>query len=185
MACSSPFFTACFASGETRLVNCPQARIKETDRIGDLACELRKLGGKIEEHEDADFDAQPVTELQRASQHQPERLVRFSTPTFKEYESSELQNYRAGVSSSMQQQFVAEVMPEQGRNGLVSVVAKNKFRVGDELELLTPAHNHRFSLEYIEDMQGRSMQEVPGGGYEIRLKLPVPEADMGLITRYL
>jgi uncharacterized radical SAM superfamily protein len=47
---------------------------------------------QIEELEDADFDAQLVTELQRASQHQPERLVRFSTPTFKEYESTELQS---------------------------------------------------------------------------------------------
>ncbi|MEJ2310167.1 MAG: tRNA 5-hydroxyuridine modification protein YegQ [Gammaproteobacteria bacterium] len=104
---------------------------------------------------------------------------------YQRHESSELQNYRAGVSTSMQQQFVAEVLPQQGDNGLVSVIAKNKFRVGDELELLTPASNHRFSLEYIEDMQGRVMDEVPGGGYEIRLKLPVQQAGMGLITRYL
>jgi putative protease len=77
------------------------------------------------------------------------------------------------------------VLPEPGNNGLVSVIAKNKFRIGDELELLTPASNYRFNLEYIEDMQGHRMDEVPGGGYEIRLKLPVHQAGMGLITRYL
>jgi len=104
---------------------------------------------------------------------------------YQRHESSELQNYRAGVSKSMQQQFVAEVLPEPGENDLVAVIAKNKFRVGDELELLTPSGNSRFNLEYIEDMQGRSMEEVPGGGYEIRLRLPVHEAGMGLITRYL
>ena len=104
---------------------------------------------------------------------------------YQRHESSELQNYRAGISRSMQQQFVAEVLPETGENDLVGVVAKNKFRVGDELELLTPSSNYRFNLEYIEDMQGRSMEEVPGGGYEIRLRLPVHEAGMGLITRYL
>ena len=104
---------------------------------------------------------------------------------YQRHESSELQNYRAGISRSMQQQFVAEVLPETGENDLVGVVAKNKFRVGDELELLTPSGNSRFNLEYIEDMQGRSMEEVPGGGYEIRLRLPVHEAGMGLITRYL
>ena len=104
---------------------------------------------------------------------------------YQRHESSELQNYRAGVSKSMQQQFVAEVLPEPGNNGLVSVIAKNKFRIGDELELLTPASNYRFNLEYIEDMQGHRMDEVPGGGYEIRLKLPVHQAGMGLITRYL
>jgi len=40
---------ACFAEGETRLVNVPQARLKETDRIAVMCGELRKLGADIEE----------------------------------------------------------------------------------------------------------------------------------------
>lgn len=44
--------TACFASGETRLRNVPQARIKETDRIAVMARELKKMGADIEELED-------------------------------------------------------------------------------------------------------------------------------------
>ena len=39
----------CFARGVTRLVNVPQARIKETDRIAVMASELGKLGAKVEE----------------------------------------------------------------------------------------------------------------------------------------
>jgi 3-phosphoshikimate 1-carboxyvinyltransferase len=39
----------CFARGATRLLNVPQARIKETDRIAVMAAELRKLGGEVEE----------------------------------------------------------------------------------------------------------------------------------------
>lgn len=42
----------CFAEGETRLRNVPQARIKETDRIAVMASELRKMGADIEELED-------------------------------------------------------------------------------------------------------------------------------------
>jgi 3-phosphoshikimate 1-carboxyvinyltransferase len=41
--------TACFAEGETRLENVPQARLKETDRISVMAEELRKMGGRVEE----------------------------------------------------------------------------------------------------------------------------------------
>ena len=41
--------TACFAEGETRLVNVPQARLKETDRIRVMARELSKLGASIDE----------------------------------------------------------------------------------------------------------------------------------------
>ncbi len=40
---------ACFAEGQTRLVNVPQARLKETDRIAVMAGELGKMGAKTEE----------------------------------------------------------------------------------------------------------------------------------------
>jgi len=43
---------ALFAKGATRVRGVAHNRFKETDRIGDLACELRKLGAEIEEHED-------------------------------------------------------------------------------------------------------------------------------------
>jgi len=39
----------CFAEGVTRLVNVPQARLKETDRIRVMREELSKMGGKVEE----------------------------------------------------------------------------------------------------------------------------------------
>jgi len=39
----------CFAEGTTRLVNVPQARLKETDRIAVMRQELTKLGAQIEE----------------------------------------------------------------------------------------------------------------------------------------
>lgn len=40
---------ACFAEGETRLVNVAQARLKETDRISVMCRELSKMGADIEE----------------------------------------------------------------------------------------------------------------------------------------
>ena len=40
---------AAFAEGETRLINAPQARIKETDRIAVMARELTKMGVDLEE----------------------------------------------------------------------------------------------------------------------------------------
>jgi 3-phosphoshikimate 1-carboxyvinyltransferase len=43
---------AMFAEGPTRIRGVAHNRYKETDRIGDLACELRKLGAEVLEHED-------------------------------------------------------------------------------------------------------------------------------------
>lgn len=42
----------CFAKGTTRLVNVPQARLKETDRIAVMREELEKMGAKITERPD-------------------------------------------------------------------------------------------------------------------------------------
>jgi 3-phosphoshikimate 1-carboxyvinyltransferase len=42
----------CFARGTTRLMNVPQARIKETDRIAVMAEELKKMGARITETPD-------------------------------------------------------------------------------------------------------------------------------------
>jgi uncharacterized radical SAM superfamily protein len=47
---------------------------------------------QIEEFEDAEFDAALVAEMEQASPASVSRMVRFSTPTFKEYETSELQS---------------------------------------------------------------------------------------------
>ncbi len=43
---------ACYAEGETRLVNVEHARLKETDRIAVMATELSKMGAKVEERSD-------------------------------------------------------------------------------------------------------------------------------------
>ncbi len=43
---------ALFAEGPTRVRGVAHNRHKETDRIGDLARELRKLGADVDEHED-------------------------------------------------------------------------------------------------------------------------------------
>ncbi len=41
--------TACFAQGTTRLLNVPQARLKECDRIAAATKELKKMGAQVEE----------------------------------------------------------------------------------------------------------------------------------------
>ncbi|HSW46548.1 MAG TPA: 3-phosphoshikimate 1-carboxyvinyltransferase [Phycisphaerae bacterium] len=43
---------ACFAKGKTALVNVPQARLKETDRIAVMNAELSRMGAKITEQPD-------------------------------------------------------------------------------------------------------------------------------------
>ena len=72
-----------------------------------------------------------------------------------------------------------------GADGWAEVEVKNRFGVGDALELLTPAGNRCFRLDAMTDLEGQSMELAPGGGYRVRIPLPVADADLGLITRVL
>ncbi|MEJ2622847.1 MAG: U32 family peptidase C-terminal domain-containing protein, partial [Candidatus Thiodiazotropha sp.] len=104
---------------------------------------------------------------------------------YQRHESDELQNYRFGSSQTERQQFVGEITGIDAESGLVEMDVKNKIRVGDRLELMTPAGNRDFVLDRMEDRHGNSMHEAPGGGYQVRVKLPAEAVINGLLCRYL
>ncbi len=103
---------------------------------------------------------------------------------YERHESEQLQNYRQNSSESDRQIFVGEVLGEPGSDGLTGIEVKNKFAVGDRLELLTSSGNHTFTLEAMLDKHGKPLQEALGSGYQVRIALPVATDEMGLVTRY-
>lgn len=84
----------------------------------------------------------------------------------------EYQNYEYGYSISERQQFVGEMTGER-RGDLAEVIVKNRFAVGDSIELMTPQGNITFDLKYIEDQKGKSRDDAPGDGHV--LFIPIPE----------
>ena len=82
------------------------------------------------------------------------------------------QNYEYGFSVSERQQFVGEFTGER-KGELAAVLVKNKFTVGDSLELMTPQGNINFTLEQMENAKGEAMPVAPGDGYTVWM--PVPE----------
>ena len=65
----------CFARGETRLVNVPQARLKETDRIAVMRQELQKLGATIDELPDGLVIKQSTLRGGHVEGHDDHRVV--------------------------------------------------------------------------------------------------------------
>jgi len=102
---------------------------------------------------------------------------------FQRHESQELQSYRQGASASTRSQFVAEVTGVDPATGLASLLVKNKFRVGDEMELVSPQGNRRFRLETLLDRNAEPLEEAPGGGWEVLAVLPEGADEMALLTR--
>jgi putative protease len=103
----------------------------------------------------------------------------------KRHTHDKYQNYDYGYSISEAQQFVGEITGRDS-NGLAEVTVKNKFLVGDQLELMTPQGNLNFTLEELHTRKGELVDVAPGSGHI--LYMPVPkEIDLnhGLLMRNL
>ncbi|ANY87843.1 MULTISPECIES: prephenate-dependent tRNA uridine(34) hydroxylase TrhP [Pseudomonas] len=97
----------------------------------------------------------------------------------------EYQNYQRGNSVSERQQFVGELTGTRVE-GLAEVKVKNRFAVGDHLELMTPRGNYHFDLNQLRDRQQQPIQVAPGDGHVVYL--PIPEQvslEYGLLMRDL
>jgi len=97
----------------------------------------------------------------------------------------EYQNYLSSCSTSTRQRFVGELTGYDPASGLAEVDVRNKFAVGDELELILPGGNRSFRLERMFDRDGGWMEEAPGAGYRVRIPLDEPGWAMGLLARRL
>ena len=88
--------------------------------------------------------------------------------------SSATQNYETGNSKFDVQRFVGEVVGYDEETKLAELIVKNRFSVGDSVELVNPGGNVTFIVESINDARyGRPMDVAPGSGHQVKIPVPV------------
>jgi len=93
------------------------------------------------------------------------------------------QNYAQGYSISERQQFVGEFTGER-RGDWAEVAVKNKFLLGDSLEIMTPNGNLNCTLEALQDARGGAIEVAPGDGHRVWMPVPADvELAFGLLLR--
>ncbi len=103
---------------------------------------------------------------------------------FKRHHTHEYQNYIENASKENRQQFVAEMISVDRENGTIDVEVKNRFKVGDRLQLVMPnGHNREIELTSMTNLKGEAMQVAPGSGHQMRLPITGVEDDKLLISR--
>lgn len=88
---------------------------------------------------------------------------------------SEYQNYETGFCSFDHQQFCGEVLERNGDH--IKINVKNRFVVGDSLELMTPQGNIYFTLTEIKDKKGNLIEDAKGSGHIVEIPVPA-DVDM-------
>jgi len=108
---------------------------------------------------------------------------------YRRHPPKEFQNYETGYSKSNRHQFVGEVTALNADNSL-SIEVKNRFSVGDILQLMTPDGNVEYGLDEMQhEVTGEPIEVAPGSGYRVRIPLPenvsTTHINRGLILRRL
>lgn len=98
----------------------------------------------------------------------------------------EYQNYDYGYSISERQQFVGEFTGKRNEQGMAEVAVKNKFLLGDEVEMMTPKGNIVFKIERMLNRKNEAVEAGLGDGHFVFLDVPADiELDYALLMRNL
>ena len=84
--------------------------------------------------------------------------------------ANDYQNYETGSSQALRSQYVAEVKSVQD-GGWVEVETKNRFAVGDLLEVVQPGGNRKVRLEQMRSLDGDVLQVAAGSPLRVRIAL--------------
>ncbi|RUO53693.1 tRNA 5-hydroxyuridine modification protein YegQ [Pseudidiomarina homiensis] len=84
---------------------------------------------------------------------------------------SELQNYQTSHSHG-EQLLVGALLSNDGANAWIDV--KNAFATGDQLILMKPSGNVRFTAGVMFNKAGEEVARAPGSGHQVELRLPCP-----------
>jgi len=104
---------------------------------------------------------------------------------YQRHPTQEQQNYIEGYSSSDRQQYVGEIIGYDSENQCLDIDVKNKFSVGDKLELILPEGNVEFTLEKLINKDGKAVDVAPGSGHQVKVPYSGKVPEKGLLARYL
>ena len=90
---------------------------------------------------------------------------------FERHPDREYQNYLRGHSESDRSLYVGDVLGYNA-DGMAEIEVKNKFSVGDRIELIHPNGNVELAIEAMRDKNGACVNVAPGNGHFVRIPLP-------------
>lgn len=163
----------------TYIMNSKDLRaIQHVHRLAEIGVDSLKIEGRTKSHYYAARTAQAYRKaIDDAAAGRPfdmslmdtlENLANrgYTEGFYRRHVHDEYQNYENGSSIGVHQQFVGEVLGYQ--DGMVEIDVRNRFEVGDTLELMMPEGNQRFTLKDMINKKGETTDAAPGSGHKVR-----------------
>jgi putative protease len=170
--------------------------IEHVKRLVEIGVDSLKIEGRtkspyyvartVQSYRRAIDDAVAGRDLDPALLGQLEGLANrgYTSGFFQRHTPEETQNYLRGYSESGRSLYVGDAVAFDAARGLMQVNVKNRFAVGDWLEIIHPQGNVDVQLTRMEAADGSPMTVAPGSGHTVWLALP--EAAAGaFVARYV
>ena len=103
---------------------------------------------------------------------------------YQRHHEADMQNYLRGHSESGRSLYVGDVVNWDAARGLAEIDVKNRFAVGDRIEVIHPSGNLELLLERMENTEGVPISVAPGNGHRVWIPLP-GELPGALLARFL
>jgi putative protease len=104
---------------------------------------------------------------------------------YQRHHTAEHQNYKQGYSSSNRSLYVGDVVAYDAEKGLADIEARNKFAVGDRLQVIHPTGNRELVVESMFNKKGENIHEASGSGYFVRLPIAAGDLRNAMVAKYL
>ncbi|QAU33695.1 tRNA 5-hydroxyuridine modification protein YegQ [Janthinobacterium sp. 17J80-10] len=101
---------------------------------------------------------------------------------YQRHHTQDHQNYMNGFSELHRSHYVGDV--QSVTDGWAEVDVKNRFAVGDRLEVIHPRGNQVVALEQMQAIDGTPITVAPGSGHRVRIALDA-QYDKALLARLL
>ncbi|AAN54320.1 tRNA 5-hydroxyuridine modification protein YegQ [Shewanella oneidensis MR-1] len=183
----------------TYIMNSKDLRaIQHVERLAKMGIDSLKIEGRTKSfyyvartaqlYRQAIDDAASGKSFDRSLMNQLEGLAHrgYTEGFLRRHVHDEYQNYDYGYSVSDTQQFVGELTGKRNLAGLAEIEVKNKFSVGDSVELMTPQGNISLTIEQLENRKAEAVEAGLGSGHSVYLPVP-KEVDLnhGILLRNL
>ena len=88
------------------------------------------------------------------------------------HHEQDYQNYLRGHSESGRSLYVGDLLDWDATRSLARVAVKNRFSLGDRLEVIHPSGNLELPVVKLENGKGEAITTAPGSGHTVWLELP-------------
>jgi putative protease len=101
---------------------------------------------------------------------------------YERHHTHEQQNYLRGHSENTRQQYVGDIVA--CADGIAEIDVKNKFQVGDKLEIIHPSGNQIVVLNEMRGIKGEALTVAPGSGHRVQIPLQ-GKLEKGMVARFI